>query len=384
MVASKDSPSGQSPQRVLIVFMLLAAGFAGGAALYYAFEPDELNMPEEQDTSPPLSPSEDMAQRVMQLTLQGAFTQAEELAREWIRTHPEGVEVRTALAQLYASTGRTTQAETLIDDVLARDENYPYACWVKGLLHADDPARAGAWFAKAAAQDSAGPRIWGNYGLWLMQHGAPEQAGEYLQKAVDAGAEDADVYRALGQVRWQQGRQDAALELLRKAARQAPRDAGNWSALGEVYAARGEYDQAVEAIESGLDISRGPERALLHLQLGEIFERKGDYERAAEAYIRSTQLGHMALPGLLGAARCYHRAGQHAKAMSYVDQAYELTPEDPEVQQLREAIENARFGRPGGLLNFDPDIDGQNHRQSRPAPATGNDEPPRAPSFRID
>lgn len=386
MDASNNPHSGHSPQRVLVVFMLLAAGFAGGAALYYAFEPDDLGRTEAQDqnATPPLSPSEERAQSIIQLSMQGAFERAEAMARDWIEANPDDVPVRTALAQLYASTGRTDQAEMLIDDVLATDENYPHACWVKGLLHIEDPARSGAWFAKAASQNNAGPRIWGNYGLWLMQRGAPEQAEEYLQKAVHADTENADIYRALGQIRWQQGQQEAALDLLRKAAKQAPRDAANWSALGEVHAARGEYDQAVEAITSGLDISRGPERALLHLQLGEIFERKGDYEQGAQAYIRSTQLGHMALPGLLGAARCYHRSGQHAKAMSYVDQAYELTPEDPEVQQLRKKIEDARFVRPGGLLNFDPDIDSQNNRPSRPARTTNSDETPRAPSFGID
>lgn len=383
MDASDPMLRHSSPQRMIVLVILLVAGLAGGAALYYAFEPASEPTPAAAKAT--LSPAEQTAQRVIQYASQGAYGQAESVAQEWIQAHPDDVPVRTALAQVYASTDRLDQAEAMVDKALAIDPQHPHACWTKGLLHAEDSTRAGAWFAKAATQPTAGARIWGEYGLWLLQQDASEQAGTYLQKAVDAGTDNASVYRALGQVRWQQGNADAAVAALKRSVVMAPRDARNWSALAEVHAGQGDFEQAAEAIEAGLDAARGPSRSVLHMQLGEVLERNAQYVPAAEAYLQATKIGQMVVPGLLGAARCYHLADQQGQAMRYIDRAYELAPEDPEIRRLRTRIENARFVKPGGMLDFEPGLDsGEPAPPREPAPTEAGDEGFDAPSFKID
>lgn len=369
-----------SPQRLLILCLLLLAGFAGGAALYYAFEPETPLAEEPTGDGPTMTPSQAAADRVMQLAMQGARGRAVDLAQRWIEDHPGDVDVRTALAQVYASGDQPTDAERLVDTALSIDPDAPRACWVNGLLHADEPARAEAWFAKAAAQDDAGPEIWGKYGLRLMQRGEPEEAESYLRRAIAAGSEDAAVYRMAGEIAWANGRREEALSRLRRARTLEPRDPRNCSALAEAQAMAGRYAAALDTLDGGLDAAKGTARALLELQRGEILEMAGKWEQAGEVYAEVAGGIRMTLPALIGAARSYHRAGKDARAMGYIDQAYQLAPENPEVVALRKRIDNARFVKPGGLLEFTPDIDGDGK-----AGDAGTINPPDEPSpFSID
>jgi tetratricopeptide (TPR) repeat protein len=369
-----------SPQRLLILFILLIAGFAGGAAVYYAFEPDVPVEDMLSDDRPTMTPSQAAADRVMQLAMQGARARAVDLGRRWIEDHPDDVEVRTALARVYASSDQPKEAEELVDKALSIDPDAPRACWVKGLLHADEPTRAEAWFAKAAAQDDAGPDIWGKYGLRLMQRGDTDQAESYLRRAIAAGSEDAAVYRAAGEIAWAHGRREEALAKLQRARKLEPRDPRNHSALAEAQAMGGQYEAALDTLDGGMDAAKGPARTLLQLQRGEILEMAGEWEEAGDVYAGVADGVHMTLPGLIGAARSYHRAGLDAKAMGYIDQAYQLDPDNPEVVALRKRIKDARFVKPGGLLEFTPDIDGDGK-----AGDTGSAESPDDPSpFSID
>jgi Tfp pilus assembly protein PilF len=346
-----------SPRRTLILLMLLLAGVAGGGALYYAFEPDP---PPEETAEPrrPLTPGEQAASRVMQLAMQGAVDRAIDLGQSYVRQHPNDTDVRVALAQIHARHDRTDRAETLVHDVLEIDPTNPRACWLKGLLHIDQPDVADTWFAKAATQDRAGPEIWGDYGLWLARRNLAKPARQWLRRAIDADSQQASVYREAGKLAWADGQKDQAMTWLERAVSMEIRDPRNHAALADAQIRSGQYDAAAETLQAGMDASSGADRTMLQLQLAEALELAGKHEKAAAEYAEVASSSRMTMEGLVGAARCYYRAGQYAKAMNAIDTAYEIDRQSAEIRSLRKKIEDARFVKPGGMLDFDPDIDG--------------------------
>jgi tetratricopeptide (TPR) repeat protein len=278
------------------------------------------------------------------------------------------------LAEVLLRTGRTKQAETLLAAALAAQPDCAEALWAKGLLRRrrDDP-RCVDCFRAAAESPSATPRIWSEYGLWLVGAAAGQEATaeaeRYLRKAYQAGWRGPDACLWLGKIAFDDGRLAEAAQFCQAAAEAPGLSREALALLAEVRMNQNEGAAAAVALRRALDGATGRQRADLLLRLGRARILQGRQVQAAEAFLAAAEDPALRAAATFQAAKCYYFAGRHDLASRHARRALALRPDDPQRAEWAAKIERARSAppsRPAGGSVLDALRDWRQERSEEP------------------
>jgi tetratricopeptide (TPR) repeat protein len=234
-------------------------------------------------------------------------------AEEAVRKNPNSVNVRYALAELYAGRSRFAEAIVQYDEILKVQPNVAGALLGRGRAQVGlgklDPAAAdfqkvidGAKGGEMAHVDQQLESAYYNLGALELQRGNAKQAVDILTNAIKINRTDADALYLLGTALVQSGDPGTGAEALQSAINLVPTGwCEPYSGLAQAYAAlkdttgaqyangmvascQGKPTEAKAQLEP---LTAGPYGLKALIGLGLLAEEQGDSAGAADAYTKA-------------------------------------------------------------------------------------------------
>lgn len=355
-------------KNLFAVVMLAAAAVAAAAAVYMVTRPVDTS-PGVSD-APPVDESEMRVAVAGDMIRAGNFPEAVKMLRSYVEDHPDAVKPRLMLAECCIRMEKWQACLEHVDAVLAAVPDQPQALWYKGECFEQQNRGDGAkYFRRAADHPEAGEKIWGMYGLFMLDEGNYTAARKYLLKARETGSRSGLVYTGLGKIALRDGRLKEARRYLGLAVEIRPGSGDVWCTLADVQIRLDKTDEAIASLEKAEKLTSGITRGMVLRQLGRLYTGKGSWLSAGEAFAAASDYPPKRGQAALEAAKCYYFAdkpGGHelGKAMKYIDVAAALIPDHEQIAGWKEKIENARYGPPqpagedgGSFMDFSPELE---------------------------
>jgi len=154
---------------------------------------------------------------------------------------------------------------------------------------------------------------------------------------------NSNFYFEYGAAAEQAGRYTKAEELFRKSIELDPDNAArSYNYLGYMWVERNEnLDEAEQLIRRALDLD--PDSGAYIDSLGWLFYKKGRYEEALDQLLRAAELVEEPDPVVYDhIGDTYHQLGENGNALAYYRKAVSLDPENKEIQEKINRLEEAR------------------------------------------
>jgi len=323
------------------------------------------------------------ADQIALLTLQGAAyrglgdrDRAESAYRSALALDPRSSSVRTELAGLLIESGRTRDAKTIIDGLLAEDPRFAPALLLRGRLESSSGqnAAAEATLQQAVELERANAVRSPTYAVGLAQlvevqlaQGKLDEAvansdallalnannpiARYMKAAVEVQQKNLDgaeqrlesvvaefpeywpAHRMLGAINMSQNQPRQALMYLRTAVNNNPSDGAARTQLAELYIHEGDVEAAKKLMESAP--SAAVSDGLFFAFAGRVSQRAGVDEQAARYFDRSEQQTLTDARQLVDVSNMYMSAGEFERAVRVLQSA---SLDDPQGKQLQDYL----------------------------------------------
>jgi tetratricopeptide (TPR) repeat protein len=228
----------------------------------------------------------------------GAAAAAAEQWRELLRRVPGADAWRTALAFSLAGSGRTAEARTLLEAVLAE--------------RGDADARV-------------------NLGVLLERSGEPTAAAAHYRAALADDPAHQSARLALADLRARQGALDEAERLVRDGLELDDGSSRAWAALAAIDERRGDLAAAVEAWQRAVELD--PDAAPAANNLRFALERLGRPAEAAERYLRALGTDPTYPLPYFNLADLALERGQAEQAIRFYRAGLELAPDNEQARR---------------------------------------------------
>jgi tetratricopeptide (TPR) repeat protein len=234
-----------------------------------------------------------MYEEMMQMTGRSDYaTKAIEEYRLAIAADPSSEFLSTALAELYAKTGRIRDAVTEAQEMIQRDPNSVQAHKLLGRIYLRS--------------------------LGDSQSGAPSRevlklAIEQYEALVRIQPKDIDNHLVLGQLYAMDRESQKAETELKAALAIDPKSEEGVTQLARLYAEEGNNQRAIETLNSVPEASR---TSKIYVVLGAIYEQQHDYKQAVAAFQRACSLDKDNPEALRGLAQNLANDGQMEAALN--------------------------------------------------------------------
>ncbi|WP_146036555.1 tetratricopeptide repeat protein [Pseudotabrizicola formosa] len=239
-------------------------------------------------------------------------------------------------ARMLDDTGARDQAETLVEKVLTEDASNVDALKLRASWHiaADRAGLAIQDLRTAQGQAPRDPQIMTLMAAAYERDGSRDLAAEQLAKAFDvsgAGPDESLRYAALLR---QQGRPQVAETVLTDARQVSPAHVGILQALAEVLLENAKWPQAREVADTLRQFGT-PETlgAAERIEAAILFGQDRMEEGLALLESQALASGDDVRPSVV-VVMTQIRAGRHAEARSFLDEALTKTPDDPTLRVL--------------------------------------------------
>ena len=222
-----------------------------------------------------------------------------------IEADPTSEFLTSALAEVYARTGRIRDAVSEAQEILKRDPKNLEAHKLLGHIYLR----------------SLGD-MQGNSGSDNVLKLAIEQ----YQEIIKLDPSSADDHVMLGRLYHADSQLQKALEEEKTAVKLAPDSEDAVTTLAMLYNEMGDTAKAAETLDSVPEASRS---AKLYSALGETYDQKKDYKKAIDAYQHAIALDRDNLDAIRGLADSLDKDGQTEKALQQYKIISDANPEDP-------------------------------------------------------
>ena len=186
--------------------------------------------------------------------------------------------------------GNLVAADSLLQEILARNPEHPYVCHLSGVIASQlgNHATAIRLIARAIKNAPHEAAFHSNYGNALLLAGRLDDAQTAYRKAIKLTPDFADAYNNLGNVLKEQGKSDQAIASYKKALELDPGHARAHYHLGIVLGEQGQIDQAIACYQQALLHNPGYPDA--HYNLASLYWSQGDKARALDGYRQALSL----------------------------------------------------------------------------------------------
>lgn len=281
------------------------------------------------------------------------------VARECVRRFPTVPENHFWLGQSYLQLENYAEARRGHEEAVRIDPNfslshYPLAIACARLGQDDEAARYREQFAvlKAAELESDRNRARAFddlatqrqavvkrhvlAGTLQLQFGDLRIAEAHWLRAAAIAPDDVATRRALETLYEQQGRAGGALQFLDELIRLEPGNPEHLLRKGRLLIGLGSESDAKQTLERVLEET--PDLAEAHLLLAELFLRSGSDMTAAASHAEKAVSLAASSRSLLLLAAVRGECGDHSGALSALNQAMSLDPENPQIRQAYEQL----------------------------------------------
>jgi tetratricopeptide (TPR) repeat protein len=275
----------------------------------------------------------------------GRYGEAESVAREYLKAHPDSADAHYVLAYILL---KENIPRASVDEYLAAAKLRPPTALDLEAIGSDyflmeDYAKADAWLTKSLALDPASPLTLYLLGRskYNLQHFA--EAAALFTKCLEIDPNNGKASENLGLAYERLGRQEEAIAAYRTAIAldgPPPRNSGARVSLGSLLVESGKADQAVPVLLEAAAIAPGDAR--VHREAGKAYLRLGQLERAQSELETAVALDPQNAPTHFLLSQAYNRAGLSERAR-LESQKYEAisgqrsAPDDP-LHEARTAI----------------------------------------------
>jgi len=193
---------------------------------------------------------------------------------------PQGIGVRNALAGLCLSLGRLDEAEKYVDEVIGQSPSNIDAHFLKGSirLYKNDAEGAVSDFRTVVSEKPDFARGYLKLAEAYVRGGQKGLARDILNQALESMPKSKDITQALVRLDMFEGKRQEAESLLRKLAGLYPGDAAVGVALGDFYAASG--DEAAASRQYEAVKKAAPASPLPYLRQARLYLRAKQREKA--------------------------------------------------------------------------------------------------------
>ncbi len=215
--------------------------------------------------------------------LSGQYSVSVDAYRRGLALRPSSIEGLSGLAQTYARMGRNTEAQQVLDQILAASPKNDADLQLAGeLLLSSDPKRAIEYLQRSESVKSS-PRTELLLARAYQRTGDRESAHNMLERARRSSPTNPEVLRAVASYYRDTGQYDAAIRTLEEL---NPRDASTLGELGYSYALAGNAHAAAQKFAAAA--SRAPKDIEIQLNAAQAMLNAGDFGQA------TTLLNHAA------------------------------------------------------------------------------------------
>ncbi len=259
------------------------------------------------------------------------------------------VQQAIAQARFYAQAELTKQALQALEPL--RSEPQIRVETARILFVAQDWNGAADEYAKLLAEYPEQEVLRRNLLVSLYRAERDDRAKEILALFGTSAEENARVLTIRGLLAEREGRRKDAIADLQTAISLDPSDTFAAYELGLLFLAAGETEDAIAPLEEA--VRRNPQMAQASYNLGQALVRSGRSEEGRKAIAQSQKITHeintertrrMRAVALARRAQGAAEQGDFEKALSDLDHALEILPEDSDLRTLRENIVRAKEG----------------------------------------
>lgn len=271
---------------------------------------------------------------------------------------PNSEDVVLNLARLYADSGQTTRAISVLTSV-PEDDRTAKMDYALGVSYdrLKDHKNAITAYSGALEQDPGNLDAERGLAQALLDDHQLDAALKHFQSISESDPQDAQSYLRISEIQRRQGHYNQALATLRKAKSLASDSLEISFNEALIDDSMGHYDEATQILESLVSQTSHPNgqysdgeknnRAIFLDRLASIYREQNKVEQAVAAYQKMIDMGgdDYAERGYQGQVDAYRDVHQYSKAMAVAEKAAQALPKDKAIQ-LMLAGQLADSGKP--------------------------------------
>ena len=266
--------------------------------------------------------------------LVGRYEQAFSTFRAARAIAPEDPAVLKAGAMVFELMNRREESIDCLKKAIKANNNDSDAIFkLAGLLYdSGKKEEALQWLEELFHRSGDQPDILIRIAQIHLSLGNAAEAQEYLAKYKDLAGSTSEMYLLLGQTMLARKFFDGAVRNFREAIRTFPEDPEMRLGLGRAYLGMNEKGQALLEFEQALN--KSPDNTDILIELGKLQNSMGMEDRADETFLRIDKARPANGECYFSIASHFIERGNLARATRYLDQAHELSPYHPDIQQV--------------------------------------------------
>ena len=296
---------------------------------------------------------------------------AEEALKRALDVQPDSSDASTQLATLYMDIGQYHGAITLLEKLVAKDEDPD----LMGMLayayeQVHDYKAAASTYGRALERDAENPTFRKGLADNLLYSHQYDEALEEFQTEVRANPKDSDAYLRLSQIYRAQGKYDQARESLNQAADADPDNLEVQYNIALLDESQGKTEDAIALLKKVLAATAkdGPNfytaqektnRGIFLEKLGSLYSDANNFSAAEKTYEEMAQLGgDVAARAQARLIETYQENHQYDKALESSAEALKNNPKNREIVMARASLLASTGDTNGAVALLQPLITG--------------------------
>lgn len=278
--------------------------------------------------------------------MQGDSEQAEAALDYALRLHPENLDALIFKARARLINGHTAEARHILDSIADQSDREVMFLRAELLLASQQHAQAEALLRTLIEEENYEADSYADIIDLLVDNGQSDMANLWIDEASQRYPSHQTLTESAAYSHAQQERFDEAIELYNQLLDTDPYSTLYWEELGKIYFRLEEYDKAIEAFEFVIAIN-GDECYYALYAAANCYFNIGNYERAEEYYHTIHERYPETVDPLFHMGMCRVNRGDDDTALDYFTQALTTIPEGTEEQAQIYSQMSLIFSRKG-------------------------------------
>ncbi len=278
--------------------------------------------------------------------MQGNSEQAEAALDYALRLHPENLDALIFKARARLINGHAIEARHILDSIADQSDREVMFLRAELLLASQQHAQAEALLRTLIEEENYEADSYADIIDLLVDNGQSDMANLWIDEASQRYPSHQTLTESAAYSHAQQERFDEAIELYNQLLDTEPYSTLYWEELGKIYFRLEEYDKAIEAFEFVIAIN-GDECYYALYAAANCYFNIGNYERAEEYYHTIHERYPETVDPLFHMGMCRVNRGDDDTALDYFTQALTTIPEGTEEQAQIYSQMSLIFSRKG-------------------------------------
>lgn len=263
-----------------------------------------------------------------------------------LRLHPDNLDALIFKARARLINGHPTEARHILDSITDQSDREVMFLRSELLLSAQQYSQAEALLRALIEEENYEADTYADIIDLLVDNEQNDMANLWIEEAIRRYPDNKTLTESAAYSHAHQERFDEAITLYNRLLDIDPYSTLYWEELGKIYFRREEYDKAIEAFEFVIAIN-GDECYYALYAVANCYFNLGNYERAEEYYHTIHERYPETVDPLFHMGMCRVNRGDDEAALDYFTQALGTVPEDSEEQAQIYSQMSLIFSRKG-------------------------------------